>query len=116
MVVWVYVGVNGIYEGTVLPRQIKYRPIGTDSSCFGLKNFKKYLEKYNVSLGEEYEDIGYYNKRQWVRFMNENNKDLVSQEFLDLIDRLLRYDHQERLTAKEAMKHAYFDPIRVAVS
>lgn len=48
--------------------------------------------------------------------MNENNKDLVSQEFLDLIDRLLRYDHQERLTAKEAMKHAYFDPIRVAVS
>lgn len=82
----------------------------------GSKNFKKYLEKYNVSLGEEYEDIGYYNKRQWVRFMNENNKDLVSQEFLDLIDRLLRYDHQERLTAKEAMKHAYFDPIRVAVS
>lgn len=82
----------------------------------GSKNFKKYLEKYNISLGEEYEDIGYYNKRQWVRFMNENNKDLVSQEFLDLIDRLLRYDHQERLTAKEAMKHAYFDPIRVAVS
>jgi hypothetical protein len=23
-----------------------------------------------------------------------------------------RYDHQERLTAEEAMQHAYFNPIR----
>jgi casein kinase II subunit alpha len=28
------------------------------------------------------------------------------------LDKLLRYDHQERLTAKEAMGHAYFDPVR----
>ena len=37
---------------------------------------------------------------------------LVSEEFLDFIDKLLRYDHQERLTAKEAMDHPYFDPVR----
>jgi casein kinase II subunit alpha len=33
---------------------------------------------------------------------------LVSTESIELLGRLLRYDHQERLTAKEAMAHAYF--------
>jgi len=36
----------------------------------------------------------------------------VSPEAIDFLDRLLRYDHQERLTAEEAMAHAYFNPVR----
>jgi casein kinase II subunit alpha len=32
----------------------------------------------------------------------------VSPEALDFLDKLLRYDHQERLTAREAMDHPYF--------
>ena len=35
----------------------------------------------------------------------------VSPEALDFLDKLLRYDHQERLTAMEAMEHPYFYPI-----
>jgi casein kinase II subunit alpha len=31
---------------------------------------------------------------------------------MDFLDKLLAYDHQKRLTAKEAMDHPYFDPIR----
>jgi serine/threonine protein kinase len=27
---------------------------------------------------------------------------------LDFLDKLLRYDHQSRLTAREAMEHPYF--------
>lgn len=27
---------------------------------------------------------------------------------MDFLDHLLRYDHQERLTAQEAMAHPYF--------
>lgn len=78
----------------------------------GSNNLNKYLDKYNLVLGDEYEDMGYYNRRPWERFINENNQHLVSNEFLDIIDKLLRYDHQERLTAKEAMQHPYFDPVR----
>lgn len=33
---------------------------------------------------------------------------MVSPEALDLLDKLLRYDHQQRLTAQEAMEHPYF--------
>lgn len=32
----------------------------------------------------------------------------MSREALDLMDKLLRYDHRERLSAKEAMEHPYF--------
>jgi casein kinase II subunit alpha len=35
-------------------------------------------------------------------------------EAIDFLDKLLRYDHQTRLTAKEAMNHPYFYPVREA--
>ena len=81
------------------------RVLGTD-------DLYKYLKKYNLKLGPEYEDLGHYTRRPWTRFVTANNNSLVSEDFLDLIDKVLRYDHQERLTAEEAMMHPYFDPVR----
>lgn len=78
----------------------------------GSDDLHTYLQKYNLTLAEEYEDLGYYNRRPWTRFINENNDHLVTDEFIDFIDNILRYDHQERLTAQEAMAHPYFDPVR----
>lgn len=78
----------------------------------GSEDLNIYLQKYNLKLNEEYEELGYYTRRPWKRFITSNNQHLVSEEFLDLIDKLLRYDHQQRLTAKEAMDHPYFDPVR----
>ena len=80
----------------------------------GSDDLNRYLQTYNLTLSDDYEDLGYYNRRPWKRFINENNQHLISDEFLDFIDKLLRYDHQERLTAKEAMAHAYFNPVRNA--
>lgn len=40
--------------------------------------------------------------------MHSENQHLVSTEALDFLDKLLRYDHQVRLTAREAMDHPYF--------
>jgi len=36
------------------------------------------------------------------------NQRYISDEAIDLVDRLLTYDHVERPTAKEAMEHPYF--------
>lgn len=44
-------------------------------------------------------------------FCEKGSKHLISEEAIDLLDKLLRYDHQERLTAREAMQHPYFYPI-----
>lgn len=49
-----------------------------------------------------------HSRKRWEQFIHSENRHLVSPEALDLLDKLLRYDHQQRLTAKEAMEHPYF--------
>jgi len=40
--------------------------------------------------------------------VHSENQHLVTPEALDFLDKLLRYDHFERLTAREAIDHPYF--------
>jgi serine/threonine protein kinase len=49
-----------------------------------------------------------YPRKDWYRFITSDNKRCVSNEAIDLLDKLLRFDHQERLTAREAQQHPYF--------
>lgn len=51
-------------------------------------------------------------RKRWEQFVQTENQHLVSPEAVDLLDKLLRYDHQQRLTATEAMAHPYFCKIR----
>ncbi|KAF1775049.1 hypothetical protein JG687_00000197 [Phytophthora cactorum] len=74
-----------------------------------------YLTTYDLELDPQYDGIlGTHTKKPWEKFITQENKHLVSPEAIDFLDGLLRYDHQERLTAKEAMQHAYFQPVRDA--
>lgn len=43
--------------------------------------------------------------------MHSENQHLVTPEAIDFLDKLLRYDHLDRLTAREAMEHPYFYPV-----
>jgi casein kinase II subunit alpha len=52
-----------------------------------------------------------YPRKAWLKFKNSDNERYISHEAIDFLDRLLRYDHQERLTPREAMDHAYFGPV-----
>jgi serine/threonine protein kinase len=38
-----------------------------------------------------------------------------SRDGLDLLDRLLVYDHEKRLTAQQAMQHPFFDVVKERV-
>lgn len=49
-----------------------------------------------------------HSRKRWERFVHSENQHLVSPEALDFLDKLLRYDHLERLTARDAMEHQYF--------
>ncbi len=40
----------------------------------------------------------------WRKFVNGDNAHLTSQEAFDLLDRLLKYDHHDRLTCQEALQ------------
>ncbi|QLG73829.1 hypothetical protein HG535_0F03400 [Zygotorulaspora mrakii] len=79
----------------------------------GSDDFEKYLAKYDIVLPREFHDMDQYIRRPWHRFINDSNRHLCdNDDIIDLLDNLLRYDHQERLTAREAMGHPWFEPIR----
>ncbi|CAG8948774.1 hypothetical protein HYFRA_00001896 [Hymenoscyphus fraxineus] len=83
------------------------------AKVLGTEDLFDYLDKYEIELDAQYDDIlGRFQKKSWHSFVNSENQRFVSNEAIDFLDKLLRYDHQERLTAKEAMAHPYFAPVR----
>ncbi|KAL2199861.1 kinase-like domain-containing protein [Corynascus similis CBS 632.67] len=83
------------------------------AKVLGTDDLFDYLDRYEIELDAQYDDIlGRFQKKPWHSFVNSENQRFVSNEAIDFLDKLLRYDHAERLTAKEAMAHPYFAPIR----
>ncbi|CAI6282872.1 unnamed protein product [Periconia digitata] len=106
------------------------------AKVLGTEDLFDYLDKYDIELDAQYDDIlSRYPKKPWHSFINADNQRFVSNDAIDFLDKLLRYDHQvrqppsipvlrneysqliqERLTAKEAQAHAYFAPVRQAAA
>ncbi|KAI3860226.1 hypothetical protein MKW98_031896 [Papaver atlanticum] len=87
------------------------------AKVLGTDELNAYLNKYSLELDPQLDGlVGRHSRKPWTKFFNADNQHLVSPEAVDFLDKLLRYDHQERLTAKEAMAHPYFSQVRVAES
>jgi len=83
------------------------------AKVLGTEELFDYLDKYSLELDPHFDGLlSTHTKKPWSRFITIENQHLVSDAAIDLVDKLLRYDHQERLTAVEAMAHPYFAPIR----
>ncbi|PHH58927.1 hypothetical protein CDD81_4077 [Ophiocordyceps australis] len=83
------------------------------AKVLGTDELFDYLDKYEIELDAQYDDIlGRFPKKPWHVFVTAENDRFISGDSLDFLDKLLRYDHQERLTAKEAQEHPYFNPVR----
>uniref|UniRef100_A0A8D2E0L5 non-specific serine/threonine protein kinase n=1 Tax=Sciurus vulgaris TaxID=55149 RepID=A0A8D2E0L5_SCIVU len=79
------------------------------AKVLGTEDLYDYIDKYNIELDPCFNDIlGRHSRKRWERFVHSENQHLVSPEALDFLDKLLRYDHQSQLTAREAMEHPYF--------
>ena len=79
----------------------------------GVEEFSAYLSKYKISLNSKLKSkMKKYPKKPFASFITPENAHLAKDDTIDFIERLLRYDHSERLTAREAMMHPYFNPIR----
>eukprot|EP00494_Astrolonche_serrata_P028742 UN29009 len=79
------------------------------AQCLGTKGLYDYLMKYSITLDAKYANtLGEFARKPWTDFINKKNKHLINSDVLDLINKLLVYDHQRRLTAKEAMHHPFF--------
>jgi len=83
------------------------------AKVLGTDELYAYIEKYNITLDNHYDEIlGQHTKKSWHKFMNSNNEHLVSEEALDLLRKMLKYDHAERITPRDAMDHPYFKPVK----
>jgi len=80
----------------------------------GADGLREYLQKYNIAEDpfKVMLQTSTPRPKPWTSFVNADNEHLAVKEALDFLDKLLRYDHQERLTARQAMEHPYFFPVR----
>ena len=93
--------------------------VETVISVRGGADLNAYLQKYNIvgksklmSLIREYASHEPSNPLETL--IVPSRRQYADGDALDLLSKLLNYDHAERLTAHEAMLHPYFDAVRDA--
>lgn len=72
-----------------------------------------FIKKYDLPVNLLFIiDMKKYEKKKWSRFVTKKNKHLATDQAIDLLEKMLIYDWPLRISAKEAMKHPYFDNLR----
>jgi casein kinase II subunit alpha len=93
--------------------------LGKIVSVLGTTDLVTYIAKCKVEVTPEiHQVIAKYalrQKRSWLTLV-PNGCPVPSAEGMDLLDKLLVYDHDARLTAQQAMRHPFFDPVRDRVT
>lgn len=83
------------------------------AKVLGTEELMAYIEKYNLVLDNHYSSIlGSYPKKPWSKFITQDNSALCKDDAIDLLSKMLVYDHYERILPSEAMEHPYFNVIR----
>ena len=78
----------------------------------GTEDLFKYLAKYSLELDTHYNRLlRSFPRRPWELFVNPENAHLAHHDALDLLSLMLKYDHNDRVTPKDAMLHPYFVPV-----
>lgn len=130
-------GVGCILAGLLLRREPLFRgkdnidQLGKIVAVLGSRDMFAYVEKCGLELSNELNKvIRKYTvrnnpsglKKPWMSLLatEKMNKDggptpIPCQEGINLLDQLLVYDHEQRLTAREAMMHPFFDDVREIV-
>jgi casein kinase II subunit alpha len=80
------------------------------SEIFGSDEIFRYVEKYSLEITQKVANGIEVNgrKKPWSHWVTSENKDLATDDALDLLDRLLKIDHRARITAAEALNHPFF--------
>lgn len=83
------------------------------AKVLGTDDLYKYIEKYNLVLDPHYSGLlGNFVKKPFLKFVNNENMHLCTSDAVDLLSKMLIYDHEERILPKEAMEHDYFNEVR----
>jgi len=76
----------------------------------GTAELQTYLRRYDIRLDPQFDgQLARFVRRPWETFCNSSNQRYVTQEALDFLDSMLKFDHKERIWSSEAKHHPYFD-------
>lgn len=110
-------GVGCILAGLIFRKDIFFK--GVDDydqlkaivKVLGSESMKEYLRKIKGQLKSNGRNLGVilnnYPKLPWEAFITQSNDHIAKSEAIDLLDSLLLFDHEARITAKEALGHPY---------
>ena len=87
--------------------QDNYEQLVKIAKVVGSDDIYEYMGKFNLQMNENIH-MGQYAKRPFAKFINDQNRSRISEEALDLLDKMLTVDHTKRITTKEALSHPYF--------
>jgi serine/threonine protein kinase len=122
-------GVGCILAGLLLRREPFFRgkdnvdQLATIVAVLGTADLHRYMAKYKIEMTSDIRQIiakytlqgGDGNQVEWTSFVADPAVFMPSPEGIDLLSKLLRYDHIQRLTAHQAMQHPFFDPVRMQI-
>jgi casein kinase II subunit alpha len=99
-----------------------YLQIREIALLLGTDDFAVYCYKYRDTLRQKVRQR--YSPQQLIKdgcprerkpltsLRNSKNKDLATAQAIDVVEKIFVYDHETRLTAREALKHPYFAKLR----
>ena len=87
------------------------------AKVIGADDIRAYVERFDhVQLSDYFKQhLLNFSKKDWQKFVSVKNEELVDDAAFDLLTKMLTIDHTERITAKDASEHAFFDEIRDCV-
>jgi serine/threonine protein kinase len=65
----------------------------------GTSGLRNYVERYDMEMADV-DDIAVHAGRPWTEFVNDENRHLAEEEAIDLLDKLLRWDHKVGFTLR----------------
>lgn len=89
------------------------------TSVFGTDKLYRYVDKYHGQIPRSVLPTIQSmkpGKISWSKFVTPETAPFCDADALDILDKMLQFDHQDRIMAHEAMEHPYFAPVREALA
>lgn len=80
------------------------------TSILGSDKLFEYIANYGIRMSSiKMTECANYPVQPWDSLITAENSDVATPEALDLVEKLIMFDHKCRLSAEEAMKHPFFN-------
>lgn len=107
-----------MFAGMIFRREPFFR--GSDNfdqlvriaKVLGFDALQAYLNKYNLELDQHFDEIlDRFPQKPWIKFVTLDCSAIAHQDSVDLLDKMLVYDHSQRILPKESFAHPYLKAV-----